>query len=99
MTSQCDILHPNHKAQYALNVKHKLTYMQGGTYTSLDEHAQAWLSSILCATQLIFFVYICFFEWQKKRAPVGHMHLAVRTINHVENLGNLVVMLRRITKS
>ena len=56
MSSQGQVLHPNPKKanQYVLNVKHELTYMQGETYTSLDEHAQAWLHLILHAAQPIF---------------------------------------------
>ena len=36
------------------NFKQDLTYVQGKTYTALDDHAQASLHFILRATQLIF---------------------------------------------
>ena len=39
--SQRQVLRPNPKKanQYVLYVKHEITYMQDGTYISLDEHA------------------------------------------------------------
>ena len=56
MSSQHQALRPNPKKanQYVLNVKHELTYMQGKAYSSLDEHAQAWLDLILRAAHPIF---------------------------------------------
>lgn len=56
MFGQCEVLCPNPKNanQYVINVKHELTCMQGGTYTSLDKRAQAWSHSIICAAQPIF---------------------------------------------
>ena len=39
MYSHGQILHPNPKDnQYVLNINTKLTYVQGETYTSLDDH-------------------------------------------------------------
>ena len=40
--SKSQVICPNHKKanRYTLNVKHELTYMQGKSYTSLDEHTQ-----------------------------------------------------------
>ena len=55
-SSQGEILCPNPKMtnQYVLNVKYDLNYMQGETYTSLDEHARAWLHLILHVVLPIF---------------------------------------------
>ena len=54
--SQSQVLHINPKKanQYVLNVKHELTFVQGETYTSLLNHAQAWLHLILCTIRPIF---------------------------------------------
>ena len=45
LSCQHEILRPNPRKanQCVLIVKHKLTYMQGRTYTLLDKYAQAWL--------------------------------------------------------
>jgi hypothetical protein len=57
LSSQGQVLYPNPKKanQYVLNIKHELTYVQGKTYTSLDDHAQTSLHLILCIAQPIFF--------------------------------------------
>ena len=72
MSSQCQVLRPNPKKanQYVLNVKHELTYMQGEAYSSLDEHAQAWLDLILRAAHPIFSKKT---RWQTKRQTIQHM--------------------------
>ena len=55
-SSQGPVIHPNPKTinQCFLNIKHEFTYVQGKTYTLLDNHAQAWLHLILCITLPIF---------------------------------------------
>lgn len=43
MSSQGQVLcpNPNKANQYILNIKHEPTYVQGETYTSLEDHTQA----------------------------------------------------------
>ena len=57
LSSQGQVLCPNPKKanQYVVNIKHELTYVQGDTYTSLDNHTQPWLHLILHIAQLILF--------------------------------------------
>ena len=66
-SSQGQVLYPNPKKanQYVLNIKHELTYVQGKTYTSLDDHTQAWLQLILHTAQPIFSKQCFFIKFKK----------------------------------